>query len=88
MMFLIDYDRAKGTVVALKTFVNSESSAAYSALLEIELENYRKGIEREVVLLDAENEEALRRTHGRYFMSPLELMKSFDSLLSRPCIVH
>jgi hypothetical protein len=80
MLFLIDYDRAQGTIVTLRTFLNNESRAAQSALLDIELDHHRSGIKREVVLLDAESEGALRRTHGRYFMNALELVKSFDSL--------
>jgi len=35
----------------------------------LELELHRQGVEREIVLLEAQSEDALRRTHRRYFES-------------------
>jgi hypothetical protein len=40
----------------------------------MELDLNRRGVEREVVLLEAENEEALRRTHRRYFEDLAQLV--------------
>jgi len=73
MLFLIEYDRAKGKVVELSRFSESERQAANSARLNLELELNRRGVEHEVVLLEAEDEAALRRTHRRYFEDLLEL---------------
>jgi hypothetical protein len=42
----------------------------------MELELNRLGIEREVVLLEADTEEALRRTHRRYFEGLAELLNA------------
>jgi hypothetical protein len=44
--------------------------------LELELELNRLGKEREVVLLEAASEQALRLTHRRYFEDLSELVKA------------
>jgi hypothetical protein len=40
----------------------------------MELDLNSRGVEREVVLLEAENEAALRRTHRRYFEDLAQLV--------------
>jgi hypothetical protein len=75
MLFLIDYDRMKGEIVTLKSFFKRESLAAEDTRLEMELAYIRDGIEHEVVLLEAETELALRRTHRRYFEDLKELVE-------------
>lgn len=67
MFFLIDYDRQQGRIVELLKFADSERRRAEDARLELEVALNRQGIEREVVLLEAANEDALRRSHRRYF---------------------
>lgn len=67
MIFLIEYDRARGELVNFRAFQDSERSDAENSRLEMELNLNREGIEHEVVLLEAANEDALRRTHRRYF---------------------
>ena len=74
MWFLIEYDRNKGEIVTFKTFEDNKSVVAANARLELELGLNRTGIKHEVVLLEAENEAALRRTHRRYFESLTELV--------------
>ena len=76
MLFLIEYDRNRGRMVKLGVFEDSERQKAEDSRLEIELALNRRGIEREVVLLEAATEEALRRTHRRYFENLNELVKS------------
>ena len=73
MLFLIEYDREKGIVVEMSRFSESDRRVANSARLNLELDLNRQGIEHEVVLLEAEDESALRRTHRRYFENLLEL---------------
>lgn len=73
MLFLIEYARDKGRIVFFKTFAANDSSTAENVRLELELSLNRRGIEHEVVLLEAQNEEALRRTHRRYFENLTEL---------------
>lgn len=76
MLFLIEYHRKLGTIVTMREFDDSERRNAEDSRLEMELELIRRGIEHEVVLLDASSEEALQRTHRRYFEDLAELMKS------------
>ena len=69
MVFLIEYDRKRGEIVTIQPFADTQKLEADSMRLARELELNRSGIEHEIVILDAENEEALRRTHRRYFES-------------------
>ncbi len=69
MIFLIDYDRRHGKIISLTRFSDSQQSEATDAQLAIEIEHNRLGIHREVALLEASSEAALRRTHRRYFES-------------------
>jgi len=78
MIFLIEYNRREGRLVTFKVYDQSERSKARAMRLDIELDLIRKKIDHEVVLLEAESEAALRRTHGRYFYDlrqMLELMR-------------
>jgi len=76
MIFLIEYDRTRGQIITFETFDDSERRKAEDSRLEMELELNRLGTEREVVLLEAATEEALRRTHRRYFEDLAELVNS------------
>lgn len=76
MLFLIEYDRSCGKIVTFRAFDESETREAENARLEMELKLNRSGTEREVVLLEAASEKALRRTHRRYFENLSELMKA------------
>jgi fido (protein-threonine AMPylation protein) len=73
MIFLIEYDRAKGQIVTFQTFDNSAAHEAERSRLDLELRLNQSDTKHEVVLLEALNEEALRRTHRRYFEDLLEL---------------
>lgn len=79
MLFLIEYDRNQGRIVTFTEFEDSERKNAEHSRLELELELNRLGIEREVVLLEASTEEALRRTHRRYFEDLAELVGASTS---------
>jgi hypothetical protein len=67
MIFLIEYDREQGRILKLERFNGSDRNRAEEARLNLELDLRSKGIKNEVVLLEAANEEAVRRTHRRYF---------------------
>ena len=67
MIFLLEYNRPQGQIVTLRSFAESQRREAENQRLEMELTLHRSGVEHEVVLLDAATEEALRRTHRRYF---------------------
>jgi len=76
MFFLIEYDRIRGRIVSFKAFDESVRHDAEAARLEMEIDLNRLGVEREVVLMEATSEEALRRTHRRYFEDLAELVDS------------
>ena len=76
MLFLIEYDRNQGGVVTIQEFDEAERENAENVRLEMELKLNRLGVQREVVLLEAASENALRRTHRRYFENLSELMTS------------
>lgn len=67
MIFLIDYDRSRGELVTIEAFDDSRRDAAENARLGQELALHERGLRREVVLLQAASESALRETHRRYF---------------------
>jgi len=73
MIFLVEYDRAEGRLVRIETFSDSDREIAQDARLNLELALNSKGIENEVVSLEAASEEAVRRTHRRYFETLAEL---------------
>lgn len=67
MIFLIEYNRREGRIVTFRNFPDAQRRQAEDSRLEIELDLNRKGVDHEVVLLEAASEESLRRTHRRYF---------------------
>ncbi|MBI3000448.1 MAG: hypothetical protein HYY46_18640 [Deltaproteobacteria bacterium] len=76
MIFLIEYNRPEGRLVTFKRFQDSERRKAQNARLDLELRLNRRGVDREVVLLEAASEEALRRTHRRYFETLCQILES------------
>ena len=78
MLFLIEYKRSEGRIVNLKTFDDTERSAAERSRFQIELELNQKQIDHEVVLLDAADEQALRRTHRRYFEDVVQIANALN----------
>ena len=77
MIFFIEYDRGEGRLVRLERFSDSDRKRAEESRLDLELELNSKGSENEVVLLEAASEEAVRRTHRRYFETLAELTAAF-----------
>jgi hypothetical protein len=78
VLFLIEYDRSRGQLLTFKSFPEGSRSEASEARLELELSLSRRGVEREVVLLEARTEQDLRRTHRRYFEGLKELAERVD----------
>jgi len=72
MIFLISYDRRLGQISALRAFDDAERQQAEQARLDLDLSNVQ-GLS-EVVLLEAETEENLRKTHRRYFESVSDIL--------------
>ena len=73
MFFLIEYNRSRGEIVTFETFSDSERRVAHDARLELEIRLNRNNVDHEVVLLEADSEKALRRTHRRCFENLTEL---------------
>lgn len=73
MIFLIQYNRANGRIARFEEFQDAEREMAANVRLEIELDLNRRGIEHDVLLLEALSEDALRRTHRRFFEDVSEI---------------
>ena len=67
MYFLIEYDRSTRTTCRIETYQATERDRVDAARLALEIDLHRRKVEREVVVLDAESEAALHKTHRRYF---------------------
>ncbi len=76
MIFLIEYNRSEGRIVTRRDFDDSQRREAEQERHQIELNLNREGSDHEVVLLEAESEEALRRTHSRYFDTLREILEA------------
>ena len=79
MLFLVEYDRSRGSIAKITPFEDSQRECAENARLTLELKLHQQGIQREVVLLEAVSEQALRLTHRRYFAELEELARSSAS---------
>jgi hypothetical protein len=78
MIFLLQYDRKQGTIRKLKPFPFAERAKAQRERLDLELSLHKAGVPDEVVLLEAADEQTLKRTHQRYFKTPRELVESMS----------
>lgn len=76
MIFLIEYNQARGEIESIEHFPDSQRDAAEAARLELELRLNHQRLVHEVVLLEAPTEDALRVTHRRYFESLEEMSRS------------
>lgn len=75
MIFLLQYDRASGRLLDLQRFNDADRESAEQSRFALELENARTASLVEVVLLDAASEQALRKTHRRYFETLEQLIE-------------
>ncbi len=80
MIFLIEYDRPTGRIIKFRKFNDTQRREAENFRFKIEVELNRENIKREVVLLEAESLQALRRTHRRYFENLSKLVPSKKSM--------
>jgi hypothetical protein len=65
MVFLIHYDRLVGKLLKFERFSDDQRGHAETTRLNLELSGLSPSTE--VVLLEADDEDTLRRTHRRYF---------------------
>ncbi len=76
MIFLVDYERKTGTLRKFKSFQDDQRAEAQRERLDIELSLNGSLESREVVLLEADGEETVRRSHRRYFETAREIVES------------
>jgi len=74
MIFLLEYDRKQGKLCEFKSF--HDRAQAQRERLDRELFLHRSHEPCEVVLLEAADEDTLRRTHKRYFRTSRQLVES------------
>lgn len=74
MIYLIQYDRSLGRLVRLEAFPSESAGRAEEVRLCVELDLLSRKVAHEVVLLEATNEDELRKTHRRYFERLDQLM--------------
>lgn len=72
--FVLVYDRAGRRVTELREFSETDVEHARAFRLESQRQAIRENLDEEIVLFQATSEEALRRTHGSYFLSERELI--------------
>jgi hypothetical protein len=73
MIFLIQYSRRPGRIEQFKIYNDSDRLVAENDRLRIELDLNSRKIDHEVVLLEAASQEALRKTHRRYFENTFQI---------------
>ena len=84
MIFLIEYNRSEGRIVTFREFDDAQRREAEGLRLGIELDLNSKGIDHEVVLLDAASEDALHLTHRRYFEDLRQILEDNSGRESIP----
>ena len=82
MLFLLEYDRGVGVLTKFESFSDAEREVASKARLDLEIRLMSAGVRREVVLLEAASEQALKATHSRYFGNVEELTKAGEHVVS------
>jgi hypothetical protein len=83
MIYLIEYDRANGTLVGLWPFATVDSALANTERMKLELARMRSNTAREIVILEANSEDQLRQTHRRYFEQLRTLADPETSVLAQ-----
>ena len=74
MCFLVDYDRQRGELISVRPFASDSREHADVARLELEVFLNAQGVDREIVILEAEDEASLRVNYRRYFENAVELL--------------
>lgn len=79
--YLVVFDRSKGDVIRLHRY--ADRGAALSARFAAEIE-FRDDPDIEVVVLGAHSQDALKRTHSRYFKGLAQLAGGERGKLTDP----
>lgn len=67
MIYLLEYSRAERRIISSLEFADEDRPKAENERLRLVLELNHRGIDHDVVVLEAASLEALRKTHRRYF---------------------
>jgi hypothetical protein len=67
MIFLFQYDRRSSLLVFYQRYEDTDRLRAQSDRIEREVEVNKRGLAHEIVLLEADSEATVRKTHARYF---------------------
>ena len=77
-LFLIEFDRGTHTLVGPpRQFADADRETAFRERLQAQTLIVRDGLNRDIVLLEAESIEDLQHTHGSFFSSPQQLAERF-----------
>jgi hypothetical protein len=82
MILLVDYDRKKGELRSFKRFRDDQRAEVQRERLDIELSLNGSRASREVVLLEADDEQTLHQSHQRYFKTTREILESMSAMVS------
>jgi hypothetical protein len=74
--FLLEYDRSERRLVRLEEYGENREQAS-AARLAAELAAMAGNLDREIVTIESESLDVLRRTHGSYFDQPDQLRANF-----------
>jgi hypothetical protein len=77
--FLLVYDRSAGQLLERQAFPQERAGEALRARFDCE-RRYADRPSIEVVVIGAESEEGLRRTHASYFATPSELVEQMRAV--------
>ncbi len=89
MIFLIEYDRRNAKLLHLQRYADDQRLAAQNDRIEREVVANRLQLIREIVLLEAESEDTIRKTHARYF-ERIDSQETLDRLINNalPATAH
>lgn len=75
MIYLLHYNRGAGRLVSIREFTDDQRAEASESRLALEISLLCESNGHEVVLLEADSEDELKKTHRRYFES-LQTMRA------------
>ncbi len=76
--FLVVYDRSSGASTVRRTFSSQDRPHAMQLRFELE-DEFRNDPNIEIVVLGADSQDSLMRTHSRYFKSAQEMILEVNS---------
>ncbi len=74
MIYYIEYSRERQELISLLSYPEADRALVQAHALKREIEESRLpgGLKLEIVMLEADSESTIRKTHSRYFGSQLD----------------